>query len=80
MVEESDSIQTETAEMSAPDTAAEIETPEDDGPSVDALAGRLTDLQAAMDQLQAGDLDGAEATIALLEQALDDARQELGLT
>ena len=80
MVEESDSIQTETAEMSAPDTAAEIETPEDDGPSVDALAGRLTDLQAAMDQLQAGDLDGAEATIASLEQALDDARQELGLT
>ena len=81
MVEESDSIQTETAEMSAPDTATEqIETPEDDGPSVDALAGRLTDLQAAMDQLQAGDLDGAEATIASLEQALDDARQELGLT
>ena len=80
MVEESDSIQTETAEMSAPDTAAEIETPEDDGPSVDALAGRLTDLQAAMDQLQAGDLDGAEATIASLEQALDDARQELGLS
>lgn len=65
----------EQAEASPP-----VEGPEVESPSVDELQGRLADLQSAMDQLQAGDLDGAEATIASLEKALDDARQEPGLT
>ena len=39
-------------------------------PSVDELQARLADLQGAMDLLQSGDLDGAEATIASLEQAM----------
>ncbi len=41
-----------------------------DTPSVDELQGRLADLQGAMDQLQSGDLDGAEATIAALEESM----------
>lgn len=53
---------------------------EDDGPTVDALQDQLANLQSAMDQLQSGDLDGAEATIVTLEESLADARQEHGLT
>ena len=35
--------------------------------TVDELEGRLSDLQGAMDQLQSGDLDGAEQAIEALE-------------
>lgn len=39
-------------------------------PDVDDLQARLADLQAAMDQLQSGDLDAAEAAIEQLEKAM----------
>ena len=38
--------------------------------TVDALEARLARLEGAMDQLQSGDLDAAEATISALEQEL----------
>ena len=44
-------------------------------PDVDELETRLADLQSAMDQLQAGDLDGAEAAVAALEQQLAASRE-----
>ena len=82
---EVDTVTTIDAEAAAPVETPEPSTPTDadvpeDGPSVDQLQDRLGELQSAMDQLQSGDLDGAEATIASLEQALADARQESGLT
>ena len=43
-------------------------------PDVDELEIRLADLQSAMDQLQSGDLDGAEAAVTALEQQLAAAR------
>ena len=43
-------------------------------PGVDELEIRLADLQSAMDQLQSGDLDGAEAAVAALEQQLAASR------
>lgn len=70
----------EVAQESASLAPAEEVAPEDEVPDVDALQGRLAELQSAMDQLQSGDLDGAEATIAALEDSLSDARQEHGLT
>ena len=51
------------------DTEVEVPAsePEVEPTSVDALEGQLNSLQKAMDQLQRGDLDEAEATIAALE-------------
>ncbi len=74
MVEESETPQT-THAGEAPDVDAAEETPVVDldageTPSVDELQVRLADLQGAMDQLQSGDLDGAEETIAALEEAM----------
>ena len=37
-----------------------------DMPSVDELEGRLNDVESAMNQLQAGELDSAEAAIDTL--------------
>ncbi len=71
----------ETAETISEDTLTEEHAEaEAEAPSVDELQDRLGELQSAMDQLQAGDLDGAEATIASLEQAMTVGRQETGLT
>lgn len=41
-----------------------------DAPNVDELQARLAELQTAMDQLQSGDLDAAEAAIEQLEKAM----------
>lgn len=83
MVEEFETPQSKDAAHPQPDTTVpeQVETDgvehvvddvveADDTPSVDELQGRLAELQGAMDQLQSGDLDGAEATIASLEQAM----------
>ena len=64
MIEESESPQTE-----AP-TTPELGQQDETIPTVDELQGRLADLQGAMDQLQSGDLDGAEATIEALEASM----------
>lgn len=47
--------------------AAENEPPV---PNVDELEDRLRDLQSAMEQLQTGDLDGAERAIEALEDRI----------
>jgi hypothetical protein len=39
-------------------------------PNVDELEDRLRDLQSAMEQLQTGDLDGAEHAIEALEDRI----------
>lgn len=78
MVEESETPESEQAATGGePEAEAETTPPmpsvdlaAGDTPSVDELQGRLADLQGAMDQLQSGDLDGAEATIAALEEAM----------
>lgn len=59
------------------DVAASTTTDGLDGPSgledsastVDDLEGQLAKLQIAMDQIQNGDLDGAEASIVALENS-----------
>lgn len=69
------------AEVSAdsePEVVIDLEA--GDTPSVDELQGRLAELQGAMDQLQSGDLDGAEATIASLEQAMASASKSAANT
>jgi hypothetical protein len=43
-------------------------------PSVDHLEDRLRDLQGAMEQIQSGDLDGAEQAIEALEQRMETTR------
>lgn len=63
---------TNATELSEPDVNVEPT----DGPSVDALESQLNDVQKAMDQLQEDDLDGAEATIAGLEPAIDGDESE----
>ena len=74
MVEESETPESEQADAQSESPAAQAPPTVDVGagetPSVDELQGRLADLQGAMDQLQSGDLDGAEATIAALEEAM----------
>jgi hypothetical protein len=41
-----------------------------DGPSVDELEGRLGEVEQAMTQIQSGQLDEAEATLASLDQRI----------
>ena len=43
-------------------------------PNVDELEGRLRDLQSAMEQLQTGDLDGAERAVEALEDRIGSQR------
>lgn len=43
-------------------------------PHVDELEDRVRDLQGAMDQLQSGDLDGAERAIEALEDRISTRR------
>ncbi len=59
-----------TEEVSVEETIIDATAVEQDAPDVDELELRLADLQAAMDQLQAGDLDGAEAAVVALEEKL----------
>ena len=48
-----------------------------DGPStVDDLEGQLSKLQEAMDQIQSGDLDGAEDSIVVLENSTRAVSEE----
>jgi hypothetical protein len=54
-------------EVAAP-VAAQTEESDIDGPSVDELEGRLTEVERAMGHLQSGDLDDAESAIASLDQ------------
>lgn len=50
---------------------SEAETPtSDEPPSVDELELRMNDVDAAMQLLQNGELDAAEAAIAALEQRI----------
>ncbi len=68
------------------ETRDETETPTDatkaddvhaaasDVDTVDALEQRLAQLENAMDQIQGGDLDGAESTISALEQQMGSVR------
>ena len=44
--------------------------------TVDELEGQLAGLQEAMDQIQRGDLDGAEASIVALEASLASTGEE----
>lgn len=44
--------------------------------TVDELEGQLGDLQEAMDQIQRGDLDGAEASIVALENSTRAGTEE----
>lgn len=90
MLEESETPQSETIDAAPSEPEASAAPSEDtidvadveavidldagETPDVDELQGRLADLQGAMDQLQSGDLDGAEATIASLEKAMAAAK------
>ncbi len=51
---------------------AAVDTPS--ATNVDELEDRLRDLQTAMDQLQTGDLDGAERAIETLEDRIGSRR------
>ena len=44
--------------------------------TVDELEGQLAGLQGAMDQVQSGDLDGAEASIDSLEKGVASGSEE----
>ena len=64
----------ENADEETPSAVAEVDGPNVEGPSVDALEDRLRDLQGAMDKLQSGDLDAAEQAINTLEQQMETTR------
>lgn len=62
------------APVASVDDAPAAEPSEDpDGPSVDELEGRLGDVEQAMAQIQSGQLDEAEASIASLDQRIGSA-------
>ena len=71
------SAEPETTVLDLTDSATEPDAADAtaDTPDVDELEVRLADLQSAMDQLQAGDLDGAEAAVAALEEQLAATRE-----
>lgn len=74
MVPEHENEDPQAAEITALESSeqepSESEDPTAGVPGVDELQTRLASLQGAMDQLQSGDLDGAEATITALEQSM----------
>ena len=74
--EQATSPESEPTVLDLTETTVESESadPTSDAPDVDELELRLADLQRAMDQLQAGDLDGAEAAVEALEKQLAAAR------
>lgn len=71
--------ETSADEDEAPD-AANSSTGLDEVPgadkTVDELEGQLAGLQGAMDQVQSGDLDGAEASIDSLEKGVASGSEE----
>ena len=65
-----------TEDDAAPNADAGLDVPSGTEKTVDELEGQLSQLQVAMDQIQDGDLDGAEATIEALESQTGLAASE----
>ncbi len=64
-----DEISADEETPSAPESTEGLDEVPGTDKTVDELEGELTGLQDAMDQVQRGDLDAAEASIATLENA-----------
>ena len=65
--------ESEIINLAEPSAAVSEKAPAS-SPGVDELEDRLHDLQVAMDQIEAGDLDEAERAIELLEERIASSR------
>lgn len=66
----------EIGEGSVADVPASLDEVSGSVSTVDQLDGRLSKLQDAMDQVQRGDLDAAEVSVAALEENVVDHGEE----
>ena len=76
VTEDSNTLGGTESAQSAPNADAGLDVPSGTEKTVDELEGQLSQLQVAMDQIQDGDLDGAEATIEALESQTGLAASE----